>query len=505
MQRLIDLLKENDGCLLVKLIDYAIKSGFSTYSSTLVGLWRTTVAELSDTIIQLLKEAPGLPRIMVTHTFANEPLLQYVTSEATKHCLRGIDMNMFIGVFKYCRRAYIEIINEANFDLQYHVFCQSSINDVFDKMELAIISKYLELMNDEETTKLQEMNRLLTNEKNSYVTLYESLPIPIIFYNEDFEIISMNLATSDLFGVPANPGSYYYGAKYSIISLGFLQEHLLMFEASSASELAFEKTILVGDEIKCFEIKITHMLDASKKFNGYLVIMSDVTDHKKVTASKVLLLQQQMTTKMAMARSVAEERERCRISSYLHDNVGQSLLLAKIKLECILESHNETGYKNELETILAIQDEIIQSVRSLSQQLCPPILYNIGLEAALSWLCKQIKTNYSLNVTFFDDHEEKTLSEDMRAIVFQSCRELLINVAKHAKCSSAQLAVTKEKDIFKLIVTDSGIGFVHPAEITGENGLGLYLIQERIKHMGGETIIESSPGNGTYVCIQIPL
>ena len=97
----------------------------------------------------------------------------------------------------------------------------------------------------------------------------------------------------------------------------------------------------------------------------------------------------------------------------------------------------------------------------------------------------------------------------MCCVIFQSCRELLINVSKHAKCEFVQVVMSRKEDRLHLTVNDSGVGFDLTAETTAAssqvNGLGLFIVKQRIVHLGGEVTIKSSPGKGTSVVISVPL
>lgn len=240
---------------------------------------------------------------------------------------------------------------------------------------------------------------------------------------------------------------------------------------------------------------------------GYILALArDITGRKRI--EEALLTKQQKLTEMAVELSMAEERERRRIATELHDNISQSLLLGKIKLCSLICADPIAQNIKELEEILKLQDQMIQSVRSLTQQLSPPILSVAGLEDALEWLGERMLEDYGLRVVFVDDQIRKPLTEDMRAIVFQACRELLINVAKHAETESARVAVGREGDMLYLTVEDKGVGFDLCGSRDGgswDRGFGLFSIKERIKYLGGEVKIESAPGQGTRVALWVAL
>jgi PAS domain S-box-containing protein len=238
-------------------------------------------------------------------------------------------------------------------------------------------------------------------------------------------------------------------------------------------------------------------LDGSIQCFGFF---HDITERK--CTEKLLHNNREQLAAMATKLSLAEERERRRIAAVLHDHIGQILLLSKIKLETLAEGKDDDTY-HEIQELLA---QAINDVRSLTQELNPPLLAEVGLEAAIYCLAKKMKADYSLSVDFCDDGSTKPLSEELRAVLYQSARELLINVAKHAGTRDARLTIGREGDVFTLIVDDQGGGFACPdTNVHQESSFGLFNVRQRIKHLGGEMKIESEPGRGTCVTIRVPL
>ena len=148
---------------------------------------------------------------------------------------------------------------------------------------------------------------------------------------------------------------------------------------------------------------------------------------------------------MAVNLSMAEERERRRIAAELHDHVGQLLLLCKMKFGSLPQSFMCGKEKETFLEAMDLLSRTIRDVRSMTQQLNPPLLANCGLEAALEWLAQVMETDFSLQVTCRDDGSHKPLSEELRCVLFQSARELLINVAKHAGCGEARLSIARQR------------------------------------------------------------
>lgn len=209
---------------------------------------------------------------------------------------------------------------------------------------------------------------------------------------------------------------------------------------------------------------------------------------------------------MAAGLSLAEEQERVSIAAGLQNQIGQKLLLARIKLGML--EFKSGDYDEILKEARTLLDQTIQDVRMLTIQLCPPLLAEAGLGKALEWLSRQMMNDYDLRVEFEDDGSEKPLSDVLRLVVFQAARELLINVAKHAQSGTARLTIGREENMLHLTVEDQGIGF-DPTD-SGSSELkkgcfGYFNIRQRIQHLGGTIRITSSPGIGTSVTIRAPL
>jgi len=205
--------------------------------------------------------------------------------------------------------------------------------------------------------------------------------------------------------------------------------------------------------------------------------------------------------------SRAEERERRRIASELHDQVGQSLTLIMMKINVLVSGSHPAEVIDSIEEIKSIVDQSIQEVRHLTFQISPPILYECGLGAALEWLAEEFQEKYGLHVNFRADAKPKSLSEEAGTALFQVVRELLFNITKHAHTRNAQLLLTNAGDQTQIRVEDDGAGFDSAAvkQRSGKmHGFGLFNISQRISRMGGNMAIESEAGHGTRIILSIP-
>lgn len=210
---------------------------------------------------------------------------------------------------------------------------------------------------------------------------------------------------------------------------------------------------------------------------------------------------------LASELAVAQERERRRIAIELHDRIGQTLVFAKMKLG-ELQACIPAGAEDKLSGMQGLLDGMIGEIRSLTFELSPPVLYELGLEAALEWLAERIEQQYGLKVELHDDGQPKPLGKDTRALLFRAVQELLVNVARHAHAGEARVSIWRESDFIRIEVQDNGKGFLSDEVLScaGERDLfGLFSIQERAAELGGELKIKSSPGEGTQAVLTIPV
>jgi signal transduction histidine kinase len=235
-------------------------------------------------------------------------------------------------------------------------------------------------------------------------------------------------------------------------------------------------------------------------------VAQDITERR--LAEKNLLSKQHKLAELELELSFAEERERQRIAAVLHDHIGQLLLLGRIKLGALLSAGQPPATEQTVSDVRTLLDEAIQSTRSLTVQLCPPVLSTMGLEPALELLCRQMLEEWELQVAFSDDLQPKPLSPEMRTVLYQAARELLINVGKHAGTRQARLAISRDDGMFLLTVDDNGTGFDPDALAAASRqakGFGLFNVMRRIRNLGGELTMDSSPLQGTRIVIRIPL
>jgi PAS domain S-box-containing protein len=213
---------------------------------------------------------------------------------------------------------------------------------------------------------------------------------------------------------------------------------------------------------------------------------------------------------LASALTLAEQRERHRIAQILHDDLQQLLYGLQLRVE-ILDNDAAAGkvsrVASNLEGMNRLISRAIQTARTLTIDLSPPVLQGEGLEAALAWLGNQMKELHDLEVRIESPKPCLVPEKDLRVLLYQLVRELLFNVIKHAGVNQATIICRRQDDQIMIMVEDKGKGFDLEAahqRFREEGHFGLFSIRERLMLLGGNLEIETSPGQGTRVVITTP-
>lgn len=211
---------------------------------------------------------------------------------------------------------------------------------------------------------------------------------------------------------------------------------------------------------------------------------------------------------MAAQVGLAEQRERHRLAVGLHDHVGQLLAAAKMKAGAERAGAGDPAARERLTGLLELMDQAIDATRTLTFELSPPMLYELGLVATLASLVEQVGGQHPDMVCVFrDDQNPKATDQDVEVVFFQIARELINNVLKHARATRMVVETQTQDGALVMSVTDDGAGFddqVLHEPVVGAGGFGLYSVRERLDHLGGRLEVQTRPGSGTTVRVIAP-
>ena len=247
--------------------------------------------------------------------------------------------------------------------------------------------------------------------------------------------------------------------------------------------------------------------DSAGNITGLVGIHRDITERKQ--AEQKILEYQKHLKHLAARLTLAEEGERRRIAGEIHDEISQTLAMAKIKLDALRSSPPSEESSAEIKQISSYIEKVIQETRTLTFELSNPILYELGFEAAAAeWLNEQIQVKHGIATEFLDDGKAKPLDDNVKVMLFRNVRELLINCIKHAKAETIRVNIRRIDNSIEVIVEDNGVGF-DPVQVRAtafkKAKFGLFSVRESLENIGGSFEIESKPGAGCKATMIAPI
>lgn len=359
--------------------------------------------------------------------------------------------------------------------------------------KLTRLSKELQ----QEITEHKRAEEVLYRCKQEFKALVENEPDIIARFDREFRHVYVNPAVEratgmrlELFigktnaelGMPEEFVSFWHTNLCKVFETG--QESTIEFIFPTPNSSHYYHSRLVPEFAQ----------DGSVEF--VISIARDLTEHKE---------KEKKIRDLASQLALIEEKERRNIATDLHDHVGQLLSLSKIKLKTLMDS--SFSLSKPLKEILQLIEQLLQYTRTLTFELSPPILYELGLQAAIEWLAEEMQKQHNFVIEVIGDCQE-TLNDEIRSILFKAVKELLVNVVKHARANKVKISLAREKDVVRIDIKDDGIGFVTSGIDfrSGKiSGFGLFNIYERLNHLGGSLEAKSELSKGTQVTLTAPL
>ncbi len=262
-----------------------------------------------------------------------------------------------------------------------------------------------------------------------------------------------------------------------------------------------------------------YLVSAYSPAKGFFAtVFQDVTQRKQMEAR----LRQELhettarletrTTELRRAVSelnMAEHRERNRLAHLLHDHLQQLLFAAMLEVSVLEGGSADKESAQRIKRVVDLLKETIDETRHLTSELSPPVLNEEGLAAGLAWLATWIRAKHGLSVDVDCEDKGEALSEDVRILLFQSARELLFNVVKHARTDRAWVRLWHDDGLLCLSVRDAGAGFdasrLWDAARQAKGGFGLRTMRDRLAMAGGRLKVDSRVGNGAMFTMIVPV
>lgn len=359
-------------------------------------------------------------------------------------------------------------------------------------------------------TEQKQIRASLLNHLVFLETLIDTIPNPIFYKDRDGVYLGCNkMFAKKILGLPRDEiigkTVYDFSELIPLKDAHIYHEHDRKLLEQSGVQIDESKVQCADGIIRDFIFYKATYMDSQNIVSGLVGVMVDITELRRVEQD--LYLYQDKLRGLTSFMTLAEEYERHKIATNLHEQIGQALAVSKMKLGALQEAAITQEMLQALGEIRELIGQTIQDARSLTFELSPPVLHEVGLKAALEWLVENFADQGKISYTYHDDGQAPDLDGNIRVLLFRATRELLFNVAIHSGAADASVSLSEDDEHVYIRVEDNGDGF-DPAKIDGAaaepDGFRLFSIRERIKHMGGCFEIESRPGQGTRVTIVSP-
>lgn len=333
----VTLLGEGEEWLMERILHYAHQQNYTQYTSTLLCAWQLSIAGLTSAIIEM---AQKLDQAVIefepdTH-YEDNPLAAFAVTEALKHRERGVNLGMFLGLLKYYRQAYLDLAQERVAAPAALSEFRHTLHRCFDLFEIALVTQWISTPLDKIIDELSAANRAITNEKNFYLTAYESLVDPAFLIDEGHHLINLNAAALSLLsGKIAAAGELYYqqdtvgtaGAN-NVDGTADLDPDLgsligqrindvlpnLAKELSDSDQvdqtMHREVSLTLNGQNYEFLLSQSGMCDVSGKFSGWVVFLTDISDRKILEDELRALTLHDPLTGVGNRRHLNDEGER---------------------------------------------------------------------------------------------------------------------------------------------------------------------------------------------------
>lgn len=388
------------------------------------------------------------------------------------------------------------------------IFIESSANPIVDQDDNIV--GFLAIQRDISERKSAE--EALETAHAFQQSIIDGIAEPIMVIGVDYRVMLMNRAEKEFSNGHNNLTSsllcYQISHQREIPCTGL--EHpcpLEQVRVSNQPVTVVHEHYQANGELRLVEVTAAPFLDANGSFQGIIESMRDITERERVKAA----LQQYTERLRALAAQLAEaeDAERQRLASELHDQVGQNLTALGINLNIIetqIPEEASAQVRFRLEDSLTLVEQTTEQIRDVMANLRPPVLDDYGLVAALTWYGEGFSRRTDIAILVEGEEPIPRLPARSENALFRIVQEALTNVIKHAQATQVSVSVDVDNQLLRLVVTDDGIGFKteRPGENAGELGWGILTMSERAEAIGGSFRIESVLNQGTRVIVEVP-
>lgn len=369
-----------------RILEYATTHDYVKYTSTLKEAWRLSISGITQSIVDEIKQNRMDMSLGPDTDYSQDPVAQFGIEEARRHRERGVGIGMFLGLLKYYRQTYKDLVDVSGDDPDTKTKFDQFIERCFDRIEIGLCTEWMQMPAEELLSKLQVVNRRMTNEKNKYLTIFESQQDPIILLNKENRIDNINKAAAELFLKSSEPGAQYYyvlknkhtvsGEETEVTAMEFVRDAPIAkllpwmaqeiddFKQDSGSNISFEKVIPINNMDRHFRIKLSAMLDVSHKFKGTILHIEDRTTLRNAEKEREKLIDE-LQNALTEVRKLSGLLPICSFCKKIRDDKGYWS-----QLESYISEHSEARFSHGLcpECIKTHYPDYTDRVRKKSEE-----------------------------------------------------------------------------------------------------------------------------------------
>jgi signal transduction histidine kinase/DNA-binding response OmpR family regulator len=510
-RRLRDLIAGGEPWLTARIIQHAKQRGYTPYTSTLEQAWLASIRGLSAPLIAALDAGRPFAAAAAEADYSRDPIALYGIEAAKRHRSRGVTLGLFLGLMKSYREAYVELVTGPQSREEDRPNNRAAVDRFFDRMEVGFCDEWSGRPADEQFEQLRLQNQKIINEKNKYLTIFESLSDPVILIDAHGEVENANHAALTLFAGAAAPGASYYGGARLPIA------EILGEGAISGGEPAGERLLATSAGPRWFDVKTQRMLDVSEKNLGAVAILADVTEHRRAREEA----ERADRAKSAFLATMSHE-----IRTPIHGILGLAELLRAGPLDAQQAKYVEA---------ISRSGELLSSVVSDILDYSKIQAGVLDLERTEFELSTVLEDVFGLMLPLVDRKPELRLlieQPKLGAVIGDpgKLRQILLNLVGNAVKFTDRGAVTLglsevagvgDRRMLRFEVCDTGIGVAPDrldaifdpftqSDVTvgrrfGGSGLGLAICRRLVDRLGGEIGVDSRLGEGSCFWFTMPL
>jgi PAS domain S-box-containing protein len=381
-------------------------------------------------------------------------------------------------------KSQIDIISELL--LQYSAGNYSYQGEISDHVnEYDMIISGINMLGEE----LKET----TVSNDFFSSIFNGVTDLIVITDQSGKIIQMNKSAIDSLGIA--DGNYNLSSFDDLIE-GKGVFDMIKEELQTKEEFSTQISFSGETSIKHGETSATKILNRSRKFNGYLITITDITG--KIENEKLIL-------KTIFSTQQTEQK---RVADNLHDSLGQELSMTKLMISNLRNhaTHNEKCLEL-IATCESMLDTSISNLRSICYNLMPGVLKRGGVSLALRDLAEKLDKQGEFNVVFDCSPSINRMDSDLEIVIFRIAQEFISNMIKHSSADKLTIALglDEKENKISLLLKENGQGFDLQKSELLRGGRGIQNIQSKTKAFNGELDIKSQIGIGTSLHVKFPI